>query len=216
MIRRYITRLLTLCLVIIACSIGAIADDSGVTFVSDHMRLTAYFGEEEVRIVISDGTEMILPRVSAASGAKYTSGATTFWHDGEEAVFEFNRATYALRVVDPSIDPWEKAKRAGASFRAIGQEPGWILVIWGDERIELTLDYGATEIKTPIGSMQVNYFTKTRIYRTVQPLSPLDITVTIQEQACYDAMSGEGFPTFVTISFGVGQSPRYVGCGRYL
>lgn len=214
MSQRRQTRMALLCLIIIACSPNVFAATSGITFVSDHMRLTAYFGEQEVRVVISDGTELVLPQVAAASGAKYTADSATFWVKDEEAVFEYNGETYALRVVDPLVDPWERAKRAGASFRAIGQEPGWILVIWDDERIELALDYGATEIKTPIGVMEIHYFTRTRIYRTVYPMSPLQLTVTIREQTCYDVMSGEGFPTTVEIAFW--DETLYFGCGRYL
>src|SRR5690625_4577770 len=125
--KRSMIRISTLCFLIVACSIGAFAAESGITFVAEHMRLTAYFGEEEVRIVISDGTEIILPQVRAASGAKYVADATTFWNKGDEAMFEYQGATYALRVVDPLVDPWERAKQVGASFRAIGQEPGWML-----------------------------------------------------------------------------------------
>src|SRR5690625_6949202 len=78
--KRSMIRISTLCFLIVACSIGAFAAESGITFVAEHMRLTAYFGEEEVRIVISDGTEIILPQVRAASGAKYVADATTFWN----------------------------------------------------------------------------------------------------------------------------------------
>ena len=39
---------------------------------------------------------------------------------------------------------WHKAKLRGVSFRAIGQEPGWLLEITTGTEILLVTDYGET------------------------------------------------------------------------
>lgn len=193
----------------------ATAAANSATFAAEGMRLTAHFAHEAVTIVISDGREFVLPQVLAASGAKYAAGDIVFWNKGDEAHFELDGRVYGLRVVDPSSDPWERARQAGAVFRAIGQEPGWLLEIKDNGRLHLLLDYGETEITTPIGSLTIDYVQRTRTYRTLSPTSPFQLMVIIREQVCHDAMSGEGFSMAVAINVG-DHGRTYAGCGRDL
>lgn len=171
---------------------GAVsAADDGVTFASEHMRLTAYFDDGRVTIAISDGRRFELPRTRAASGARYADGTTVFWNKGDEATLDLDGATYHIQVVDPDADPWERAKRAGVDFRAVGQEPGWFLEIRNSTGVHLVLDYGLTEIMTPLRSLETDYVTATRTYRTGPPTSPVELQIIVEDQVCYDTMSGE-------------------------
>lgn len=188
---------------------------AGVTFAGEHLRLTAYFLDGAVRIVFSDGQERILPQVISASGVRFSDGLTTFWNKGDEAFVEWQGQEYTVRVVDPETDPWEQAKRAGVTLRAVGQEPGWLMEIYENRRVELLLDYGDTRITTRIASMEVDFTRNTTTYRVLPPTSPLAITITAEDQACYDPMSGEGFTVAVVVDF-EDTGRLYRGCGRWL
>lgn len=187
----------------------------GVIFGSDHLRLTAHFRHGVVQIIFSDGREMVLPQVVAASGTRYSDGFTTFWNKGDTAVVELDGIEYTVHVIDPATDPWEQARRAGVNFRAVGQEPGWLLEIRDHRHINLLLDYGDTRITTPIATMEVDFPHRTTTYRVFPPTSPLRLTILTAKQPCYDAMSGEGFSATAVIEINDGERV-YKGCGRWL
>lgn len=109
-----------------------------------------------------------------------------------------------------STDPWAAAKAAGVDFRAIGQEPGWILDITPGQKLELTYDYGERRVVLPY----------------VEPTYPREgstlyvsqgdghaISVAIQRFPCADAMSGQPYPAKVTV---VIDGRTLEGCGRTL
>ncbi len=184
-------------------------------FVSEPMRLTAIFGDGGVRLFLADGRDVFLPRAISASGARFTDGSIEFWNKGDEARLEIDGTTYLLLVEDEPVDPWLKAQRAGVDFRAVGQEPGWLVEIREGDRIHLVLDYGLTTITTPVSWPEVNSETGTVIYRTPRELSPFEIEVTVEHRTCVDSMSGEVFPDTVTVEF-LGRGYVYHGCGRRL
>jgi putative lipoprotein len=64
----------------------------------------ASFQPEEVILRIAERT-LALPRVPAASGAKYGAGATTFWSKGEEAVLEVDGVSYGTCRRGPAATP---------------------------------------------------------------------------------------------------------------
>lgn len=191
------------------------APPDGIVFAGEHLRLTAYFLDGAVRIVFSDGQERVLPQVISASGARFSDGSLTFWNKGDEAFVTWDGEEYTVRVVDPETDPWERARRAGITLRAIGQEPGWLLEIWKDRRVDLLLDYGDTHIATPVASMEVDFTRGATTYRVLPPTSPLRMTIEAVDEVCYDSMSGEGFTVAVVVDLNDGDR-LYRGCGRWL
>lgn len=106
---------------------------------------------------------------------------------------------------------WLDAERRGVTFRAVGQEPGWLLEIGADRRIRLVTDYGAEERSLPMPAPVVDSVTWTTTYRVVAP--DVDLTIDIRDEPCADTMSGERYPATVTI---VLNRTRYSGCGRAL
>ena len=53
-------------------------------------------------------------------------------------------------VDEDAIDNvWHQAKLRGVAFRAVGQEPGWLLEISNGEGIFLVTDYGSTRASMP-------------------------------------------------------------------
>lgn len=191
------------------------AENEGIVFAGEHVRLTAYFLDGAVRIVFSDGQERVLPQVISASGARFSDGSMTFWNKGDEALLQRDGHEYTVRVVDSETDVWERARRAGVTLRAIGQEPGWLLEIRDNRYVDLLLDYGDTQLTTPVASMEVDFVRGETTYRVMPPTSPLRLTVYAADGVCYDGMSGEGFAVRVVVDINDGERV-YRGCGRWL
>jgi uncharacterized membrane protein len=106
---------------------------------------------------------------------------------------------------------WLDAERRGVTFRAVGQEPGWLLEIGAEGQIRLVTDYGAEERILPMPPPVVDSVSWTTTYRVVAP--DVDLTIDIRDEPCADTMSGERFPATVTV---VLNRMRYSGCGRAL
>ena len=108
-----------------------------------------------------------------------------------------------------SCNVWDRAKFRGVAFRAIGQEPGWLLEITNGVEIYLVTDYGASEDRFAYVE-PVEYKSERR---TEFPIEEQDIVIEIRGEPCQDAMSGETFEVSVTIK----QPDRELtGCGRAL
>jgi len=63
--------------------------------------------EKQAAVVFVAGREIRLPQVKAASGAKYTDGAVTFWSKGEEALLELDGMLYRSCRTNPAHDVQE-------------------------------------------------------------------------------------------------------------
>lgn len=113
-------------------------------------------------------------------------------------------------VDEDAIDNvWHQAKLRGVAFRAVGQEPGWLLEISNGEGIFLVTDYGSTRASMPYVEPVVHQEER----RTQFVLEAYNIVVEIRGERCTDTMSGEEFEVTVTIK----QSDRELqGCGRAL
>ena len=103
---------------------------------------------------------------------------------------------------------WHKAKLRGVAFRAIGQEPGWLLEITNGEEIFLVTDYGKNKKSFPYVEPEEDKAAR----KTVFPVD--DRTkVLIEGKPCTDSMSGESFEVTVTVTQG---AKTLRGCGRAL
>ena len=107
---------------------------------------------------------------------------------------------------------WIEARERGVTFRAIGQEPGWLVEISGDRTMRVVTDYGAVEfVIAPVPRAVVDSTTWTTIYSARADGS--DIRVRIRDEPCADPMSGQRFSATVTL--GVNGISHH-GCGRTL
>lgn len=102
--------------------------------------------------------------------------------------------------------PWQAARERGATMRAVGQEPGWLLELTDGAEILLGLDYGARVVSvstppaTPLGGAR-GYHAE---------VDGMALLVLVEDLPCFDIMSGEVFPETVTVQLG---EVRYSGCG---
>jgi uncharacterized membrane protein len=105
--------------------------------------------------------------------------------------------------------PWDAARQRGVDFRAIGQEPGWMVEIDREKSIEVVADYGEKKASTPVPVPRDS--AGAIIYEATTEANRL--TITIREAACNDTMSGEAMTHTVTMIL---NGTEYRGCGRYL
>jgi uncharacterized membrane protein len=107
---------------------------------------------------------------------------------------------------------WLDARERGVTFRAIGQEPGWLVEISGDRTMRVVTDYGAVEfIIAPVPRAVVDATTRTTTYSARADGS--DVQVRIRDVPCADTMSGQRFSATVTLSV---NGISHHGCGRTL
>ena len=104
---------------------------------------------------------------------------------------------------------WHQAKLRGVSFRAIGQEPGWLLEITTGTEIFLSTDYGQSKTHYQYTDPEVDVENRRTLYITGDG----DVEILIEERDCKDTMSGEQFSVTVTVTI---MQKQLAGCGRTL
>ena len=103
---------------------------------------------------------------------------------------------------------WHAAKLRGVAFRAIGQEPGWLLEVTNGEEILIVTDYGKERKSLPYIEPREDKAARKTVFQI-----DADTSVLIEGKPCTDSMSGETFQTTVTATLG---GKTYKGCGRTL
>lgn len=103
---------------------------------------------------------------------------------------------------------WESARAEGVDFRAVGQEPGWLLDIYELDRIRLLWDYGDNLADFPLTEPSYPQEGATR-YET--EAGGRTLVIVIRRFPCSDAMSGQPYPSTVEV---VIDGRTLNGCGR--
>jgi heat shock protein HslJ len=104
----------------------------------------------------------------------------------------------------------QDARGRGIEFRAVGQEPGWVVEVNEGENITAVLDYGGTSLLLPTPPSE------TAEDGTVTYDASTDtdhLVLSIKGRTCVDPMSGESHPS--TVDLMVNDKP-YHGCGDWL
>ena len=103
---------------------------------------------------------------------------------------------------------WHEAKLRGVAFRAIGQEPGWLLEIKNGEEILVVTNYGQKRNLFPYVDPREDKAARKTVFQV-----DANTSVLIEGKPCSDSMSGESFDTSVTVTLG---EQVFKGCGRAL
>lgn len=124
-------------------------------------------------------------------------------------IFVFS-LTFMISAVE-EVDVWERAKENGVNFRAVGNEPGWLVEVKDDQKIRFVNDYGNLEITAPVDDLWVGPANEDKIYYVENDV--IQFQVIIMKKSYQDTMSDESFPYQVRIVF---PNKSYVGGGRLL
>jgi len=165
---------------------------------------------ERVDLALPEGT-LSLPQAVVASGARYVDHrGNEFWTKGNTATLRRAGAEPldCLRTDAPS--PWDEAKTRGVHFRAVGNEPGWLVEVGAGETppLHAELDYGERRFdlaKVQMLSGLLGYAGATTDGARVR--------LVLEREQCNDGMSDATYP--VSAQFEVGDR-TYRGCGRFL
>ena len=172
---------------------------------------TVRFGPDEMALWAPEslgGTYQVLSIERSGSGARYVEGDTVFWNKGDLATIEIAGQRFVDCRSNPSKAPWADAKRRGATFRALGNEPAWWVEIFAD-RIVFGMYPGTPRMELEYAEPIIEGMRTT--YRASG--DGYEGTVVIDRRGCVDSMSGEGFEAAATFSVG---NLTLRGCGRFL
>ena len=97
------------------------------------------------------------------------------------------RAALRRLPLEPEQGPWADAKRRGATFRALGNEPAWYVEIFADRLVSSRSSARSGPSSSMAGAIVEGRRTT---YRAAA--DGFEATVVIDRRACADSMSGEG------------------------
>ena len=226
MIRRGLSRLVVLIAfgVVISCA-NAQRDSASSSTYSYRCEGNDQVGEDQFIVVTLNGDRGHLFSRQASQAIQRQPGTAAFAGDdvyylpaqpadlapGQTAEITIKGMKLANCKNNARAAVWEGAKLRGVSYRAIGQEPPWLLEIDRENGFLLVTEYGEKKQQFPYVEPVTDSALRTSSYTS--EASGDGITITIQGHDCRDSMSGEAFSSQVEISWR-GQSLR--GCGRAL
>jgi len=175
----------------------------------DSTKFSAYVTRDSTWLFTADTTLKLTPARSA-SGARYVSGPFLYWSKGDKALLQLASGSLKQCRVVPQEKAWQAARIRGVDFRALGQEPGWILEITNDRQLKYVGQYGGDSLSAPLPEPEKSGAGGRR-YRL--NTSSRNLTIDIEQTPCKDAMSGFSFPATVTVTI---DGERYSGCGKAL
>jgi putative lipoprotein len=179
---------------------------------ADSVRFSTRPSGERLVLTLPERSDT-LARVEAASGAQYSSGGLVFRSQGDAARLEGGGRTHTDCRGRRAGDPWEEAAWMGVAFRALGQEPGWVLDLAPGRWIRYVGDYGSTRFfglsPREIHGAEGRGAGSATVYDAESGGHRLQVE--LREEPCRDAMSDERFSHAVTVRFDV---DTVEGCGR--
>jgi uncharacterized membrane protein len=163
----------------------------------DSLRLSGPFGVRS------------LAGLRSASGARYgDEQGTEFWEKADEAMLTLDGERQPDCRKSAQLSPWDEAKARGVGFRAIGNEPGWLVEVGSEEAptLHAELDFGSRRL-------EVAHATATSDGWKGETADGTSLVLTIQREACSDSMSDHFFPASAVLRVG---ASTHRGCGRFL
>lgn len=187
---------------------AGVRDGQGQTYVlacSNQSRYVVRAGSNEAWVFRPEGT-LRLPSVDSLAGV-YSDGQFELRILGEQAEWLAPASTPLVCVNDRRQAVWEAAKLDGVDFRAVGNEPPWVLEIRMQSRIVLITEYGGRRDEFVLPLVQEDKPTRTSRWDA----GPLQVIITAHP--CHDSMSGEPFESQVKL---IWAGKTLDGCGRSL
>ena len=164
--------------------------------------------EQAIAIDFHDGTRRLDQTVSA-SGARYADSVVVFWTKGSTATLERQGASPVQCEERRADSLREDARARGVVYRALGNEPGWVLEAGPAGRLSWTTNFGQDRFDFEQAQAAIAP-DGTTVYTAQQ--GEVSIRASIKAERCVDDGDVE-FDHVVTVESG-GQTLR--GCGTRL
>lgn len=174
----------------------------------DAMSFSVRFSADTAHVRLPE-TSLTLAQVPAASGARYAADGYDLHMKSGEAIMTTPEATFQDCVRRDRASVWEEARERGVTMRAMGQEPGWVVEVWNDERMRISADYGETSFEVD----DVERESAEHGYVLQGRGEGRQVEVRVIDEHCTDVMSGERFERTVHL---VIDGEEYRGCGRHI
>jgi len=199
-------------LFILADSIANVMPETEAYQCNDGTRFTLRIERDFTWIFLPEHTSL-LKSVPTEEGKKFEDDNTSIWMENGEAMLIRRGERSTACLIDRKATPWEAAKLDGADFRAVGNEPGWELLIFsGGKRIILTTDYGISTFIFKNVTVYSDKRKQSTVYREKNRKHSLSLTLSVGP--CTDTMSDETYETKVSIL--LDGKTKLQGCGRAL
>lgn len=180
-----------------------------IVYQCDSEQVLARFSGQAVELWLREDTRR-LSGTPAASGVRY---------EGEEGLLFSTRGLDQAVLKQPGLPEqscragppaaWRGAVEADATFRAVGQEPGWLLDLYPQRYLHLRADYGTLQVYAPMPAPRREGDALVYDTRSDSRAVRLEITGT----PCRDAMSAQPYPATVRVTL---DGTAWEGCGMAL
>lgn len=194
--------------------IGQVGVGPAKTYVyecSDAYTFTANIGSNKARLFLPEKT-LTLGHAFSISESKFSTGGTTLWIKEDVARLEVDSVMHENCYNNPAKAIWEHAKLNGVDFRAVGNQPSWILEMVNGKNI-IFADYDSKINRYMFN--RPKQVSDQAMGETVFKVTNKDhvLLVTIIGKPCHDTVSGELFNFSVTVKL---DDKLFTGCGRAL
>ncbi|GAA5074652.1 YbaY family lipoprotein [Lysobacter panacisoli] len=182
----------------------------GETRIGASFEGSADAGKQTVALSIN-GRALSLPLARSASGARYADDAgNEFWTKGASGTLTLAGEDKRECTQADGPSPWDAARERGVAFRAVGNEPGWLVEVGSGDSPSLhaELDYGSRKID--IATVQRD---KDGLRYSGQTANGTKIELAVERKRCEDPMSGASFDASAQLQAG---GKTYRGCGAFL
>ena len=147
-------------------------------------------------------------RQKSASGLKYSVDNIVYWSKGYEATLDDGKEKYHCKN-DGIAATFERAKHKGVAFRAIGNEPGWILEITSDKEVLFLTNLGQDRTHFEVIEKFSDYNSTEYEMRSQYNV----LYIRIENRRCQDTMVDRVYESTVYINF---DGVNMTGCGKAL
>jgi membrane-bound inhibitor of C-type lysozyme len=171
------------------------------------LMLRNLFRERAIAIDFHDGTRR-LDQTPSASGARYADAVTVFWSKGSAATLERQGAPAVTCEERRAESLREDARVRGVAFRALGNEPGWVLEVGPGPRLSWTTNFG--ELRYDFDQATASTTDGAVTYVAQQGTNAIKATVRVER--CVDDGEIE-FDHAAIVEF---EGQQYRGCGSRL
>lgn len=182
--------------------------DAGGSPVVDCGRLAfhAVMREKQATLYLP-GIALSLSRTPSESGVRYAANNHVLRRTAGNISFSTPQQRFPQCTLGHHYNAWANAWLRGVDFRALGDEPGWILEISKGRTINLQWQYGRRQLAAPVPpvSRQQELYS----YRTATDEHRLVIEV--MDRPCRDSMKGDPHDYAVRVRV---DDTILLGCGR--